>query len=433
MRRQMTFLVAVTTSSVILAFLVPLAILLRTLVASGAVQRASFQAQQMSANSTPFLSSPALLEQLKNNVKTLLGPQRDGITSLILPSGEVLGPSVDLKDPLYLLAKDGTPQSHTYSDHAVVFIPSLTNNGTLVVKVLVPGSKLHAGASQASGTIGGLALLLILASVLAADRLARRMTRPIQQVVRAADEMRSGHLDIRVAEGQGPPEVQALAGALNRLAGRIQDLLVAERDAVADLSHRLRTPVTALRLDADSVTDPDVGERLRGHIANLERTVDAIVHDAKRPTQATVNASCEIGRVVSERVNFWSALADDQGRSFTYAIPDHSLRIRLDARDLADVVDVLIDNAFAHTDEGTAIEIWVVPRADGNVVLTIEDAGLGLPAGDIVARGASGGGSSGLGLDIVRRAAIASGGGLELGRSRLGGALFRVVFGRARA
>ena len=88
------------------------------------------------------------------------------------------------------------------------------------------------------------ALLLILASVLAADRLARRVTRPIQQVVRAADEMRSGHLDTRVVEGQGPPEVQALAGALNRLAGRIQDLLVAERDAVADLSHRLRTPVT---------------------------------------------------------------------------------------------------------------------------------------------------------------------------------------------
>jgi signal transduction histidine kinase len=95
------------------------------------------------------------------------------------------------------------------------------------------------------------------------------------------------------------------------------------------------------------------------------------------------------------------------------------------------VVDVLIDNVFAHTDEGVPVEIWVVPRADGAVVLTVEDAGSGLPSVDVINRGRSNAGSTGLGLDIVRRAALASGGSLELGRSRLGGALVRLVLGRA--
>ena len=131
-------------------------------------------------------------------------------------------------------------------------------------------------------------------------------------------------------------------------------------------------------------------------------------------------------------MSFWSALADDQGRALRLGLPDRPLRARLDASDLADVVDVLLDNVFAHTDEGVPIEVWVVPRADGAIVLI----GRGRRARPAARRhrrpaGSSGAGSTGLGLDIVRRAALASGGSLELGRSRLGGALVRVVLGPA--
>ena len=55
----------------------------------------------------------------------------------------------------------------------------------------------------------------------------------------------------------GPEEVRRVGAALNRLAGRIDELLAAERETVADLSHRLRTPLTAVRLDVESLPTPN--------------------------------------------------------------------------------------------------------------------------------------------------------------------------------
>jgi K+-sensing histidine kinase KdpD len=104
---------------------------------------------------------------------------------------------------------------------------------------------------------------------------------------------------------------------------------------------------------------------------------------------------------------------------------------RIDAVDLTDVIDVLIDNVFAHTEEGVPLEVTVNAGANREVALAVQDGGPGLPGADVVTRGHSNAGSSGLGLDIVRRAAIASGGRLELGRSRLGGAKVQVVMGAA--
>ena len=70
--------------------------------------------------------------------------------------------------------------------------------------------------------------------------------------------------------------MQELARALDRLVGRIQLLLSRERENVADLSHRLRTPVTALRLRVEAVDDSDLRTRLSGDLDSLQATVDEI-------------------------------------------------------------------------------------------------------------------------------------------------------------
>lgn len=428
MRRRVAALVLAVTSAVVLAFVVPLGLLVRTLSEDRVVNLARQQAVCV-AGAALNVTDPAVRDaQIEQ-----CGLDRPGspAPTVVLPDGTVIGPPPPAHDAGVKAALEaGDAQTVNTAEGKVVYTVLATTAGNLVVRTVVPSAEMHRGLARAWGTLGALGLAILLLAVLFAVRLAGRISRPLLQVADAAETMRAGHLDTRVPEN-GPPEVVALAGALNGLAERVQQLLTAERDAVADLSHRLRTPVTALRLDTDGVADPDVRERLRYHVASLEKTVDAIVHDARRPSRTQPGASCDVGRVCSERVQFWSALADDQGRALQLFLPERPLRARLDASDLADIVDVLVDNVFAHTDEGVPITVWVVERGDRAIVLSVEDGGHGLPSGDVVARGRSGAGSSGLGLDIVRRLAIASGGGLELGRSQLGGALVRVVLGPA--
>jgi signal transduction histidine kinase len=435
-----TWLVAAITSAVVIAFLLPLAFLLRTLAEDRAIAAATARSQTLLAVAGGTFATQGA-DAVQGAISGSTGNQPVGRVSLYMfrtdptTARVVVGP--DVPDPGVAQARDRAESSTRRGVPTVVYATSVLTRGderqVLVARTEIGDALLHQGVVRAIGIVAVLGLLVLLAAILAADRLARRITAPLHQLAEVADGMREGPLDTRVPE-EGPPEVVAVAVALNRLAARVRQLLASERDAVADLSHRLRTPVTALRLDTEFVGEPDVAERLRGHVTQLERTVDAIVHDARRPSrspQVMATPSCDAGRVVGERVAFWSALAEDQGRPLRLALPDRPLRARIDAADLADVVDVLIDNVFAHTDDGVPVEIWVVPRADGAVVLTVEDAGPGLPSVDIIDRGRSHAGSTGLGLDIVRRAALASGGSLELGRSRLGGALVRLVLGRA--
>lgn len=431
MRRRLSFLVAATTSAVVLAFLIPLALLLRNLNQ----ERATTQAQTTAQNVAAFIAADTGAD-LSGLISTNQA-QGIGRITVLLPDGRLIGTQTD--DPMLLVTRQklqATTErvgSGPERGGLAVYVPAVgpsagDQTATVVVRVFVPEVQLNAGVNRSTLIISGLAVVSLLGAVIAADQVAKRVSAPILDVARAANALREGRLDTR-APVQGTHEVVALAEALNGLASRIEQLLATERDAVADLSHRLRTPVTALRLDADGIADWEVAERVRMHVAHLERTVDAVVRDAKRPVRETMSASCDICRVVGDRVSFWSALAYDQARVMHLTMPDREVRAPLQSGELTDVVDVLLDNVFAHTDEGVEIEVTVSLRMDGSPVLTVEDAGPGLPPGDIVSRGSSGAGSTGLGLDIVRRAALASGGQLELGRSRLGGALIRVTFG----
>jgi len=429
MRWRLTLLVAATTSAVVLAFLIPLTLLLRSLAEERTLATVTSDATNLAqiAASSGAAGAGQELENAKAKAKN---HDPLGTTSVYLPDGDVLGAQVP-DDPDLARAKRGLAFTVHKDGHAVVWAPApTTSEGVYVVRTEVSGSELHRGVSRASWILAALGTLLLGLSVGAADTLARRLSDPIKDLAAAADSIRDGRLDIRSPE-HGPPEVVAMAGALNRLSARIEQLLISERESVADLSHRLRTPVTALRLDVESITDPELAQRIEEHVATLERTVNAVVQDARRPVRPNVASRCDVAALVGERVAFWSALADEQGRSLRTWLPSRPTWARIDAVELTDVVDVLIDNVFAHTEEGVPLEVTVNTNAAHEIVLAVQDGGPGLPGADVVARGHSNAGSSGLGLDIVRRAAIASGGRLELGRSRLGGAKVQVVLSPA--
>ena len=89
--------------------------------------------------------------------------------------------------------------------------------------------------------------------------------------------------------------------------------------------------------------------------------------------------------------------------------------------DLEAAVDALLGNVVAHTPEGTGLLVALSRDPAGGALLVVIDEGPGFEDGAVIARGRSGGGSTGLGLDIARRTAAASGGDLRIGRVPGGG------------
>jgi signal transduction histidine kinase len=238
---------------------------------------------------------------------------------------------------------------------------------------------LHAGVTSAWVGIVGLGLLLLALAGATAAWQGRRLAEPLREVAGIAHELRGGNLAAR-ARIRGTEETKELARALNGLAERIRELLAAERATVADLSHRLRTPVTALRLDAESVENRALARRLSDHIAVLQRSIDAIVHEARRPVRTDLPSIGDFAATVRERTGFWQVLAEDQDRPTEFSIPEGELPVPVAPDDLADLVDCLIDNVFAHTPEQTPFAV----RLDVNettVRLVVSDDGPARPRG----------------------------------------------------
>ena len=235
----------------------------------------------------------------------------------------------------------------------------------------------------------------------------------------------AGDLSAR-ATAEGPAEVREVTAALNHLAGRIRVLLAQEREAVADLSHRLRTPLTALRLEAETLPAGEHAERVGEAVEAMERMVTEVIKEARRSRQEAAG-QCDAVRVVADRVDYWSMLARDQDRSVERDITDGPLPVRLTEEALGTCVDALLENVFAHTPDTSGFSVSL-HRRGGGAVLVIDDQGAGFAHHDPARRGVSAS-STGLGLDIARRAAERSGGSLTLGASPRDGGRVVVEFG----
>ena len=290
MRRRIGWLVAATTSAVILAFVIPLCLLVRTMAEDRALAHANEEARNVAVLVSGLRSDPRL-PQLVDAVDA----RSPAVTTVLLADGRTLGsaPVEDASleaDPDVARARTGRAFTRREAGGAEILVPVVTEAGTDVVHTTVTGADLHHGVRRAWLSIGALGLVLLAVALLIADRFGRRISTPVTALAEVAHRLREGELDTR-AEPSGPPETVELGRALNRLAERVGELLAAERAAVGDLSHRLRTPVTALRLDAEAVRQPEVAERLAEHVGVLQRTIDAIVKDARRPVRTAMGAS----------------------------------------------------------------------------------------------------------------------------------------------
>jgi signal transduction histidine kinase len=339
--------------------------------------------------------------------------------TVFLPSGTELGQQAPRSAAVQLAQKGRSFAAEAPGGEQVLVAVEGLQGGAAVISIFVPDSVLHHGVTRAWLLLGCVGLLLLVLSVAVADQLARSVVRPIKALALASDRLAAGDLTAR-ATVAGPPEVRRAGAGLNRLAVRIGELLAHERETVADLSHRLRTPLTALRIDAESLRDGAEMERLLADVSAVERTVSGIIREARRPSDGA-RALCDAAEVVAECAAFWWPLAEDQDRWMTVDLAPGPVPVQVARDDLVTCTDILLENVFAHTPEGAALAVRLSPRAGGGAWLVVTDDGPGFGDTDPTQRGLSRGGSTGLGLDIARRIAEASGGTLVIGRSAAGG------------
>ncbi|HQY98605.1 MAG TPA: HAMP domain-containing sensor histidine kinase [Propionicimonas sp.] len=394
MRRQVTALVAVISTAIVASFVIPLLLMVNTLAADRGMDVASQQANSTAMVVSSLHEDPQLAAVLRSS---LTGSA--AATTVVLVDGSLVGAAWPefTTDAAYRRAHDGQAFSVRDATGGQVYVPVLVDGGVVVVRATMTPVQLADGVGLAWVSIIALGALLSGLAVFAAAQVGRGVSRPLLSVAATAHRLRAGDLDARAAL-EGPSETVELGSALNGLADRIGQLLAAERDSVRSLAHRLRTPVTALRLEAEQVADPQVRGELAELVDQLQVAIDGVVQEARRPLREDLPAGCDAAAVVAARVDYWRPLAEDQGRSVDVSLPAHPVRVALSALELTDVVDICIDNIFAHTREEVGFEVGL-ETSDNQAVLVVRDHGDGFAAGLTQPRQ----GTSGLGLKIARR------------------------------
>ncbi|MGW1723088.1 ATP-binding protein [Streptomyces sp. NPDC002306] len=418
------------TAMVVVAFAVPLGLVIKEM----ARDRAFSNAEREAAAIVPALSITTDRDQLE---RVVASAGSDAGMAVHIPAADGkaavdLGRQRAADADITTVRKLGRASTTEVPGGSTLLQPVALSSGAMaVVEVYVPESEVSNGVGTAWAVLAAVGAALVVGSVAVADRLGVRMVQPAQRLVESAHELGEGQLGVRVPE-EGPTELRLAAVAFNSMADQVVQLLANERELAADLSHRLRTPLTVLRLNAASLGDGPAAEQTRAAVAQLEREVDTIIRTAREAKPQTAaagpGAGCDAGEVVRERMAFWSALAEDEGRKVRVAGVDRPVRIPVARSDLAAALDALLGNVFRHTPEGTAFAVDVHNGEDAVIVL-VSDAGPGIPdpaAAMARGRGSGSDGSTGLGLDIVRRLAESTGGDVRIGSSVLGGTEVRI-------
>ncbi len=296
----------------------------------------------------------------------------------------------------------------------------------------------------AAAAMRSLTPLLVLAPLVAIAIwwLVGRSLAPVERVasdLRRRDERR---LD-PVSDERLPAEIEPMVRSLNGLLGRLQQAFAAQRAFVADAAHELRTPITALKLQAgllgrarDDAQRADALAQLHAGIDRSAHLVDQLLTLARNEPQAQTSqaanvlpsAQVDLARLARDAAAELQTIAEARGTTITVDAPQ-TLALRGDANALLSLVCNLLDNAIRHGAGGRRIAVSVAFADAGGIArLIVDDDGPGIAAEErervfdrFYGRATGDDAGSGLGLAIVRAVAERHGGTVELEESPLGG------------
>jgi signal transduction histidine kinase len=326
----------------------------------------------------------------------------------------------------------GTRPSATLHTNLLYVAVPVAAGGRVVgaARITYPTSAVDSRIRRYWLVLAAIAAVVLAVAGLVGIRLAAFVVRPLSRLEDAAVAVGGGDLEARAPEDVGPPEVRSLARVFNETTATLERLLRSQEEFVADASHQLRTPLTALRLRLENL-ERDVaapGRReLEGAVAEVERLgmlVDGLLALSRAAAGAAPAEELDLESLLQERVDAWSALAEERGLHLV-GETDGVLPARAAPERVRQVLDNLVENAVEVSSEGGTVTVSA-RAAPPWVEVRVRDQGPGLDAEglrrafDRFWRGRRGEGS-GLGLAIVRRLVEADGGEVELAPAAGGG------------
>jgi signal transduction histidine kinase len=321
----------------------------------------------------------------------------------------------------------GTRHSNTLgTDLIYVAVPITSPRGGVVgaLRITYPTSALDSRVNRYWLLLAAIGGVVLAAATVVGLRFARTLARPLSALERAAAAVGSGDLTARAPAGSGPPEVRAVAARFNETVERLDGLLHSQQEFVADASHQLRTPLTALRLrlenlERDLAKDarPDL-EAALAEVERLARLVDGLLVLARADAAQPATEPVDLATVVDARLDSWSLQASERDVELQAEVPA-GLRGLASPGALEQVLDNLLSNALAVSPPGSTIRVEGSAAGD-SVEFRVSDEGPGMGAEqrarafDRFWRAGPPGAGTGLGLAVVQRLVTADGGTIEL-------------------
>jgi signal transduction histidine kinase len=246
------------------------------------------------------------------------------------------------------------------------------------------------GASNRSlDLLGVIALLLILAVILEAWWMASTISRPIRLLTDVAEQLSLGKLMAR-ATPSGPEELQQLAETFNQMAGHLQDNMEGLQAFVANASHELRTPITAIKLNVDALSEGAMDDRvvaqrflsqIQDELELMSRTVTDLL-DLSRIEAGrgrTQYEAVDIVVLLNETRELWRVRAQQAGLELRLAVQANSPKVFANEDQLRRLLNNLVENAIKNTPAGGWVEIGLVNQSDKTSVrLEVKDNGVGI-------------------------------------------------------
>jgi signal transduction histidine kinase len=352
----------------------------------------------------------------------------------------------EIEEALAGVRTSGTRPSDTLGTDLLYVAVPVASGGTVhgALRITLDTSDVNERIRSFWLALGAVAVVVLAAVVLIGWVIARSVTRPLRELTASASRFAGGDFSVADRLSEGPAEIRALDETMTTMAHRLDAVLSDQRRFVADASHQLRTPLTALRLRLENLQSDivdggqggadqpavDALERAIGETDRLNELVSNLLQLARADDQR-VTSVVDLAELVRDRVDTWTAVAQERGVELRDVSAGRPSLVRSAPGAVEQILDNLLDNALAVSSPGSGIEVEL-RAADRAVELCVIDHGPGLSDAaktDAVRRfwrGDTTRPGTGLGLAIVDALATSSGGHITL-TDTTGGGLTVVV------